>query len=107
MIIPDKIKIGRNYYTIKKVKHMVWGDTSIVGKINYGDKLMKLKMYKRDNISNQDTFFHEVAHGLLKELEFNYPQMVKFRNDESFTQELGLTLRITFLDLLGRQEAEK
>lgn len=52
----------------------------------------------------EDTFFHEMAHGILKEMEFNYPQITKFRSDENFTQELGLCLRKLFLHLLEEQE---
>jgi hypothetical protein len=37
-------------------------------------------------------------------MEFNYPQITKFRNDEQFTQELGLNLRKLFLDLLEKQK---
>jgi len=81
-----------------------WTNTAIVGSVNYGDKLIKIKKCKKDERITQDTFFHEIAHAILKELEFNHPQITKFRSDEIFVQELGLTLRKTFIDLLKSQE---
>ncbi len=42
--------------------------------------------------------------GVLKEMEFNYPKMSKFRSDDTFVQELGLVLRNTFIDLLKKQD---
>lgn len=107
MRIPEKVKIGEHYYNIRRVRIVDWKNSGIVGQINYGVKEMKLKMFEKDDRVNQDTFFHEVAHGILKELEFNHPQISKFRNDEIFVQEFGLTLRKTFLDLLKNQEEDK
>ena len=45
-----------------------------------------------------------MVHGILREMEFNYPQLTKFRTDEEFVQELGLCLRKVFFDLLKEQE---
>lgn len=104
MKIPERIKIGEHYYDVRKVLIVDWKNRSVSGDINYGTKLMRLKTFKKDDRINQDIFFHEIAHGILKELEFNHPQISKFRNDEDFVQELGLTLRKTFLDLLESQE---
>ena len=63
-------------------------------------------MWDKDKRITEDTFFHEIAHGILKELEFNYPKMSSFRNNESFVQEMGLTLRKTFIDLLNNREIQ-
>lgn len=103
MKIPEKVKIGKYDYNIKKVRIIDWKNIGVVGQINYSNKLIKLKMCKKDHRMNEDVFFHEVAHGILKELEFNHPKMSKFRNDEDFVQELGLILRKTFIDLLKKQ----
>lgn len=107
MKIPKKLKIGEHYYDVKKVRIVDWKDSSIAGQISYGDKKMRLKVFEKDHRVTEDTFFHEIAHGLLKELEFNHPKISKFRNDEVFVQEMGLTLRKTFLDLLESQEVGK
>lgn len=104
MIIPEKIKIGEHYYDVKKVRIVDWSNSFISGNIHYGKKLMKLKVWEKDERLTQDTFFHEVAHAILKELEFNHPQISNFRTNEDFVQELGLTLRKAFLDLLESQE---
>ena len=106
MKIPTKIKIGEYEYNIKKCWKVDWLNRNIIGQINYGRKELKLEIFEDKRI-NEDNFFHEIAHGILKELEFNHPQISKFRNDESFVQEMGLNLRKTFLDLLKKQEVEK
>lgn len=106
MKIPDKIRIGCKNYIIKKVRTVSWLNNSIVGNINYSASIIKIKKYK-DKREMEQTFFHEMAHGLMKEMEFNHPQITKFRSDEVFTQELGLNLRKTFLDLLDKQEKKK
>jgi len=102
--IPKKVRIGNHYYNIKKVRVVDWKNKDVAGDINYGIKRVRLKKFK-DERMNQEIFFHEVAHGILKELEFNYPQIIKFRNDEIFVQELGLTLRKTVIDLLNNQRS--
>lgn len=106
MKIPKKIKIGEHFYDVNRVRIVDWRNSNVTGQINYATKKMKLKNCKKDKRITQDTFFHEVTHGILKELEFNYPKILKFRNDEKFVQEFGLTLRKTFLDLLESQEDE-
>lgn len=106
MIIPKKIKIGNHYYDVKKVKIVDWTNRDVIGNINYGKKRMKFKSFEKDERTDEDIFFHEISHGLLKELEFNHPKISVFRNDEVFVQEMGLTLRKTFLDLLESQEDE-
>lgn len=107
MKIPDKIKIGKHYYSIRKVRIVDWKNCAVVGFINYRDKKIKLKKFDDDHRMYESIFFHEMGHGILKELEYNHPKTVKFRQDEDFVQELGLMLRKTFLDLLKSQEVEK
>lgn len=102
MKIPHKILIGESLYQVKQTKFISMSKESIVALINYDKKLIKLKSIK-DTRLLEDHFFHEVSHGLLKELEFNHPKISNFRTNEAFIQELGLTLRITFLDLLKSQ----
>jgi hypothetical protein len=99
MKIPSKISIGEITYRIKIRRFVNFFNSDIHGSINYGDAIIKLKQQSSDR-TTEDIFFHELAHGILKEIEYNYPQIVKFRNDEKFVQEMGLTLRKSFLDLL-------
>lgn len=102
MIIPKKIRIGDLEYNIKE-RMFLFKNKTLAGTIIYGNLDMNIR---RDMIprAKEDTFFHEVAHGILKELEFNHPAMTKFRNDEIFVQELGLLLRKTYLDLEKKQQ---
>jgi hypothetical protein len=104
MLIPENIKIGEHYYCIKKCKLIDWTNRNVTGKINYSDKKMKIRISEKDNRITEETFFHEIAHGILKELEYNHPGITKFRNDEMFVQELGLNLRRTLVDLLNNQD---
>jgi len=106
MIIPKKITIGNKEYHIKIQYFVDLFHSNIYGNINYMEGVMKIKKVK-DNRAMEDTFFHELAHGLLKEMEFNYPSMVKFRNDEKFVQELGLHIRNVFIELLEKQKGEQ
>ena len=104
MEIPKKIKIGGSVYNIKSKRVVDWKNRDIIGQINYVDKEIKIKKLKiADAKIDESTFFHEVAHGVLKELEYNHPKVNNFRNNEKFVSEMGLTLRTTFLDLLEKQ----
>ena len=104
MKIPDKIRIGKYNYNIKKVRIIDWTNSNIDGQISYSSKMMKIKINKKDERITESTFFHEIVHGILKELEYNYPKISSFRSNESFVQELALILRKTFIDLLDAQE---
>jgi len=107
MIIPNKIRIGEHNYTISKCWKVDWKNNNVVGQINYNDKKIRLKDCNTDERINEDNFFHEIAHGMLKELEFNHPKISVFRNDEGFVQEIGLLMRKTFLDLMNKQAHKK
>lgn len=104
MIIPKKIRIGKYYYQVKRCKIVDWSNSNVVGNIHYGDKKIRLKKFDIDKRINEINFFHEVAHGIIKELEFNYPKISIFRNNEKFIQEFGLVMRNFFLDLIKRQK---
>lgn len=99
MKIPNKVMIGEYYYSVKQVQLIDW-DRSIGGQINYNTKTIKLKPGVDKKIT-ESTFFHEIAHGLLKELEYNHPKITAFRSNETFVEEMGLQLRKTFVDLLN------
>jgi hypothetical protein len=100
--IPKKIRIGESEYNVKKCRIIDWNG-KLAGQINYGSKVMKMKEFEDERVT-EETFFHEMSHGVLKELEFNHPAITRFRNDETFVQEMGLLLRKAFLDLLSNQE---
>ena len=106
MKMPKRVRIGESTYIIKMQHFIDFLNLGISGKINYSKKVVKIKKTS-DKRMMEDVFFHEIAHGVLKEMEFNYPQLTKFRNDEAFTQELGLHLRTLFLNLLNDQEMGK
>lgn len=103
MKIPKEILIGDTMYKIK-LKNYYFSDNSLGGNINYNNSIMGIRKSLKGKFK-EDTFFHEVAHGILKELEFNHPKIHSFRNNENFVQEMGLILRKTFIDLLKKQDA--
>ena len=103
MKIPSNLKIGATIYKIIVKRFIKFSNPNIAGNINYNKRLITIKK-TTDQRATEDIFFHELAHGLLKEMEFNYPAVTKFRHDELFTQELGLNLRKMFLELLRNQE---
>ena len=100
--IPETLRIGGTIYKIKR-KRTIGFDSNIGGNINYNTDTMSMRK-KMNPKTTESVFFHEVAHGVLKEMEFNFPKMSTFRNDETFVQELGLVLRNTFIDLLNKQD---
>jgi len=96
MTIPKKVKIGESEYSVKRTRFV--GGKNWSGFINYHDRKIKIKPGYSER-EEEDVFFHEIAHGILKEMEFNHPQINKFRGDEQFIQELGLLIRKTFKSL--------
>ena len=101
--------IGDSKYKVREKNYWFSRLGNISGNINYANQVINMSNIQTERCK-EDTFFHEIAHGILKELEFNYPAITKYRNDELFTQELGLMLRKTFLDLIqkqGEQEFKK
>lgn len=106
MKIPKEITIGKKKYKIQLARFVDFFNSGVHGNINYSDGILKIKD-TGDERNTEDLFFHELAHGILKELEFNYPKVAWLRNDEVFTQELGLLLRKSFLELLEKQKTGK
>lgn len=102
MKIPKYIRIGDTEYKIKKKIIIDWNE-SIAGQINYWKKELLIKEYG-DNKIDESNFFHGIAHGIMKEMEYNHPKVVDLRNNENFIQELGLVLRKTFKDLMEKQK---
>ena len=105
MRIPNKIKIGDSEYNVNE-KMILFKEKTLSGQITYGNLNLAIR---GDMIpkAKEDTFFHEIAHGVLKELEFNHPKISHFRNDDKFVQEMGLVLRKTFLDLIEKKTHKK
>ena len=101
MKYPKELYIGNHLYKFKVVRFiekMIFKKNNIAANINYQESIIKTTEFSNEK-ENQATFFHELAHGILREMEFNHPKIIKFRNDEKFTDELGMVLRKTFIDL--------
>lgn len=102
MKIPTKIKIGETEYKVNEKKFYFNDLTG--GSINFNLSKIVIRKTLPSKKEREAVFFHEIAHGILKELEFNHPKISPFRSNEVFVQELGLVLRKTFLDLFEKQE---
>ena len=65
MQIPKKIKVGRHWYDIERIKHMPLKGT--MGRVNYNARLLTLASHS--GVTNQryrseavfDTFWHELT----------------------------------------------
>ncbi len=104
MIIPNKITIGKSIYNVFN-RYLFF--RSHAGIINYFEKEIVLKRKYNKGRTGESTFFHEVSHGIVNELQYNYPKIIPLKDDEDFVQELGLLLRRVFMDLLAQQELPK
>lgn len=101
MKYPKTINIGNKVYKIKVLKFLerFWFlKHNMAANINYKDNLIKTVEFD-DPKENEANLFHEITHGILREMEFNHPGIITYRNNEVFVEELGLALRKTFIDL--------
>lgn len=101
MKYPKELYIGDHLYKFKVVRlieKLIFKKNNIAANINYKDSIIKTLEFENEK-ENQANLFHELAHGILREMEFNHPKIIKFRNDEKFIEEFGLVLRKTFIDL--------
>lgn len=72
MQIPKKIKVGRHWYDVERIKHTPLKGT--MGRISYGTRLITIathsnvtdKRYKHEAVF--DTFWHELTHAILKDM---------------------------------------
>ena len=92
MLIPKKVRIGDRNFRVKVERIIDWSNNGVAGQINFSNGVLKIKKNLTEK-EEESTFFHEIAHGILKEMEFNYPFLTKYRNDEVFVQEFGLLMR--------------
>lgn len=104
MMLPENVKIGKKEYLIRQCRYLF--NDSIGGSINYNTNKIKVRR-SMDSIEKERCLFHEIAHGVIHEMILNYPQLAKFKSDEAFIDELGLTLRKTFLSFTNKTEELK
>jgi hypothetical protein len=111
--IPKTIKIGNSVYNVNHVsmvnyslnpiklfKRLLLGE-SIVGQICPQDREIRLK---KDSYDIQNTFLHEVAHGIMWEMKKKYPHAEAWVDDEAFTDRLAVVLSKTFNSLMKQQK---
>lgn len=58
----------------------------------------------KDERWREFAFFHELSHALIYEFKYFYPFLDRFVLDEQFINELGLSLRDVFFQILKEQE---
>ena len=104
MKLPETVRIGQKVYTVGEKRYVF--DKNLGGSINYNVDTISIRkgMPEREV---EATFFHEIAHGVLHELEFTHPQITSFRSNETFVQEMGLMMRQIFQQLVHEQGVRK
>ena len=75
MKIPKQITLGKKTYEIKK-NSMFFFDKAVAGQIDYTNNRITLKT-TLDTREEEGTFFHELAHRILKEMELSQYSYIK------------------------------
>lgn len=81
MKIPTKIRVGRRLYKINQVKQIADG---LMGEVDYELKQIDVathsslsgRRFKREEV--MDTFWHELTHAILKDMNHPYESNEKF-----------------------------
>lgn len=115
------IRIGDTVYRIRKVSHLPDEDLvpfqpqnkqkqkELMGEIDYDKKLIRINNKKP---RRYDTLYHEIAHGILSDLEDKSTSRIErfvlkqLNNREKFIDLMGNTLRTAFT-IRGIKEKEK
>ena len=110
MIIPKTIKIGSTKYKVSLVKVVDYMEMIkmrfrkekgiIFGRIDGQEIRIKKDL---NNKHQKETFFHEMAHGIMWEMERSHPKVWAWRKDEAFICKLGSVLSRTFSNLMKSQ----
>lgn len=82
MNIPSRVKVGKTWYDINKVKHMY--RKGVVGGTWYREKIIEIAThsntrplkFKREDV--YDTFWHELTHAILKDMDSELEADEKF-----------------------------
>lgn len=84
MRIPDKVKIGTITYDVSKTENTLELNNKVCsGVIHYEDALIELNT-KRNYQKMEQTFLHEVIHGIVRERGLEWGE-----NDELYTDEIA------------------
>jgi hypothetical protein len=81
MKLPTKIRVGRRLYKIHQVKQI---DNGLMGEVDYDTKEIAVathsslsgRRFKREEV--MDTFWHELTHAILKDMNHPYESNEKF-----------------------------
>ena len=86
MKIPKSVRVGRKKYTVRKVDHV-----AKLGHISYKDAVIEVSRRYfsgelRSQYSQCETFWHELTHGILKDMDN------PLHNDEAFVTAFAARL---------------
>jgi len=81
MKLPKKIRVGKRLYTVNQVKKITDG---IMGEVDYNRKQIDIathssmsgRRFKREEV--MDTFWHELTHAILEDMNHPYESNEKF-----------------------------
>ena len=86
MKIPNKVKIGNVVYDIKLSDEVILMDNKrAYGQIDFNFHTIKIDNSLQDIQGQEETFFHEVFHGIVHQRNFDYDKT----DEENITEELA------------------
>lgn len=92
-MIPSKVKIGSiTYETVKTDKPLLLDSKECTGIIRYDEAIIELKQ-NRNEQNIEQTWWHEVIHGITRERGLDWGE-----NNELYTDELAKALHALMID---------
>lgn len=95
MNIPDKVRIGSIDYEVKHTNDVIIVDhKECYGDINYDKKVIRIGNNIQSHQGEEETFLHELVHGIVYERDFSYDK----NDNETITEELARGLHQVIRD---------
>jgi hypothetical protein len=87
--IPNKVRIGSmDYEVLLTDETLVLNGSECFGTIDYNKHLIKINNYLQDIQGNEQTFLHEVVHGIIRERHLD----IKNSDEETIVDEIATGL---------------
>jgi hypothetical protein len=104
MNIPERVRIGSMDYKVKLTGNVILkGNTQCYGHIDFDRHVIELDNSLQDTQGIEETFLHELVHGMINERNFN----LKDADEEMIVDELAMGLHQIIRDNSEIFQAEK
>ena len=98
MNIPDKVRIGSFDYKVKLIDETILlGNTACYGRIEFDTHTIEINQKLQDSQGLQQTFLHELVHGIVKHFNIKLPQ----ENEEDIVDKMSCGLHQVIRDNPG------